>query len=173
MRPEWSWPATQSAAVRVEGGALTITPSTDEAVAAILPTAADYTAETVIPARSTAGLAAWGSRATALALTATPEGQLVLWRRQNGTTTQLAAVPTVKADKVHLRMRATGGNQFAFAWSADGRVWNDVRPSVGGEHLPPWDLAVRLALAVGGPPGAEARFDWVRIDQRATAVQAP
>ena len=31
--------------------------------------------------------------------------------------------------------------------------------------LPPWDLAVRVALTVSGPAGSEARFDWLRVEQ--------
>ena len=40
----------------------------------------------------------------------------------------------------------------------------DGRPGEG--YVPPWDLAIRVALTVSGPTGSEARFDWLRVEQR-------
>ena len=48
--------------------------------------------------------------------------------------------------------------------SADGKTWEPIGAGVGGGYLPPWDLAVRIALAAGGAPGVQCRFDWIRID---------
>jgi hypothetical protein len=59
---------------------------------------------------------------------------------------------------------AREGHRFRFALSGDGRTWTDVGGEVGGEHLPPWDLAVRVALTTGGAPGATARFDYLRVE---------
>ena len=160
LKPQWSWPARQQAMIRTQGGALTIVPEGDEAVAAIPPVAADYTAETVL-AGSSGGIAAWGSSANAIGLSATAD-RLVLWRRERGKTATLATAPRPAAGKLHLRMSAKGGREFAFSWSPDGRQWTDIRPSVAGEHLPPWDLATRIALHAEGK-GQITQFDKFRV----------
>jgi hypothetical protein len=143
---------------------LTVTPAGDEAVVALAPTAADYIAETTLNTNAIAkeaGIAAWGNRNNAIAFVATSNGALTLWRREANKTT---VVSTAKAEpgRIHLRMSASGGNRFAFAWSSDGKRWNDVPPSVGGDHLPPWDLATRIALYAAGK-GQTAKFDSFRI----------
>jgi hypothetical protein len=63
-------------------------------------------------------------------------------------------------------MVATGGRRFQFAFSTDGREWRELAAEAEGGYLPPWDRAVRVALTVGGGPGAEGRFDWLRIVTR-------
>ena len=70
--------------------------------------------------------------------------------------------PAVKI--VDLRVTATGGSRFQFAMSADGKTWQSIGENTEGGDLPPWDLAVRIALAVGGPTGSEGRFEWIRIE---------
>jgi hypothetical protein len=71
---------------------------------------------------------------------------------------------------VYLRVVAREGHRFRFAVSADRRGWTDVGGEIGGEHLPPWDLAVRIALTAGGAAGASGRFDSLRIDPLSPVV---
>lgn len=164
LAPEWSWPVAQTATIATEQGMLVVTPAGDEAVVALSPTAADYTAEVTLDTRSIAGragLSAWGNGANAIAFVTDSSGALTLWRREK-TKTAVLGNAQAKPGRLHLRMTATGGNQFAFAWSADGRTWTDVKPAVGGDHLPPWDLATRIALYAAGK-GQTAKFDSFRI----------
>jgi len=54
-----------------------------------------------------------------------------------------------------------------------GDCWPEWRPignEAEGGYLPPWDRGVRVALTIAGPAGAEARFDWVRIDSGTRAT---
>ena len=90
----------------------------------------------------------------------------MLWRREKGTQQTLATVAARGAAPLDLRVTATGGSRFQFAMSADGKSWEPIGGETGGGYLPPWDLAVRIALAAGGAPGAQSRFDWIRIDTR-------
>jgi xylan 1,4-beta-xylosidase len=161
LRPQWSWPAVQDAAIEVRGGVLAITPAAEEAVAALAPTAADYTAEALVEPGESAGIAAWGNAQNAVGLSADREGNLTLWHRQTGSTKKLAGAKG-PAGRVHMRMKAIGGNRFAFSWSADGRAWSDIQPVAEGEHLPPWDLATRIALYAAGR-ARTARFDNFRL----------
>jgi hypothetical protein len=66
---------------------------------------------------------------------------------------------------VDLRVTATDGSRFQFAMSADGETWQSIGENTQAGDLPPWDLAVRIALAVGGPAGSEGQFEWIRIQQ--------
>jgi hypothetical protein len=56
-------------------------------------------------------------------------------------------------------MTAAGGETYRFAFSADGREWTELGGEVNGSHVE----GGRVALTVGGPPGASARFEWIRI----------
>jgi beta-xylosidase len=166
LSPEWSWPANQQASVKLGSGALTIASQQGEAVVALSPRAADYTAETCVsvPAAGggpSPGLAAWGSAANAIGVTVSNES-ISLWQRRDRKTEELATAPIASAKTLCLRMKATAGSQFAFSWSSDGKRWNDIRSSVSGTHLPPWDLATRVALHVSGR-GESARFDNFRV----------
>ena len=164
LAPHWSWPAVQNATVAVAKGTLAVTPSDEEAVVALSPTAADYVAETTIDTRTLAGqagISAWGNRANSIALVTDKAGALTLWRREANKTSKLTTA-SAKPGRIRLRMTATGGNRFTFAWSNDGKTWNDMKPTVGGDHLPPWDLATRIALYAAGK-GQTAKFESFRI----------
>jgi hypothetical protein len=56
-------------------------------------------------------------------------------------------------------MQADAGRHFRFAFSADGKAWQELR-GVDGSDLPPWDLGTRVALTCGG---GTATFDFLRI----------
>ena len=61
-------------------------------------------------------------------------------------------------------MIASGGHRFRFAMSPDGKAWQNVgEMDVEGQHLPPWDRGVRVALTVGGTENASAAFDYLRV----------
>ena len=68
------------------------------------------------------------------------------------TTVQMPAT-----ELLHLRLSAQDRTRFEFAVSPDGRTWKTVG-GAQGEYLPPWDLAVRVALILSGEPGSSARF---------------
>jgi hypothetical protein len=93
-------------------------------------------------------------------------GKLTLWRREKN---EQRVVETVDAPSgaaaLHLRMRARDGRRYRFAYSRDGRDWKDVGGEIDGEHLPPWDRGVRVALVAGGAPGSgAARFGFLRVE---------
>jgi hypothetical protein len=48
--------------------------------------------------------------------------------------------------------------------SPDGRAWDTLTSEAQGEYLPPWDLSVRVALLLSGPPAASARFGVFTLD---------
>ncbi|HWR51941.1 MAG TPA: glycoside hydrolase family 43 protein [Bryobacteraceae bacterium] len=154
--PLLEWPVNQAAKMDTASGWLDL-----EGVLAKAPTAMDYFARTVV--EGSGGIAAWGDARNATGLTLSG-GKLTLWRRDKGDEAVLATAETT-AQRVHLRFQSTGGNRFAFSYSEDGQKWTDLEPSVDGDHLPPWDLAVRIALV--GP----GRFDFLRTrDARGQAA---
>ena len=127
----------------------------------------DYTATVRVmrpsQAGAFAGLSVYGNAANAIGLSLSG-ARAVLWRREKNAHRIVATVPAPSNDWVILRVTATGGSKFQFALSADGRTWQSISPVESAAYLPPWDLAVRVALAVGGPAGSEGRFDRIRIE---------
>jgi len=86
---------------------------------------------------------------------------------KKGAQRSLATAEVTAGPSLDLRMMATDGRRFQFAYSTDGgREWRELADEAEGGYLPPWDRAVRVALAVGGAPGVEGRFDWLRIVTR-------
>jgi beta-xylosidase len=158
LKPEWSWPAGQNATLELREGGLVLQPGGTEAVVALSPRSADYTAETR-SASAGAGIAAYGSAATALGLTV-EQDRVHLWHRRNKQTRTLATAAIDGGKPVWLRMKAERGSEFTFSWSSDGKTWHDLHADVSGDHLPPWDLATRVALHASG--GA-ATFDYFRV----------
>jgi len=181
LRHGWQWPVAAEPVVRIDAarqGWLTLSPnlSAQPAAAASVAilarptTVGDYEATTVVDtARLTgaaaAGLSAYGDAENAVGLIV-GGGKLTLWRREKN---EQRVVETVDAPagaaSLHLRMRAREGRRYRFAYSRDGRDWKDVGGEVDGEHLPPWDRGVRVALVAGGAPGAgAARFGFLRVE---------
>lgn len=156
--PLLSWPANQPPKMATKGGWLEL-----DGVIAKTPTAMDYFARTVV--EGSGGLAAWGNSRNAIGLKLS-EGKLTLWRRLKGEETVLASADTA-ARRVHLRFRSVGGNQLEFSYSENGQKWTELKPSLDGGQLPPWDLAARIALV--GP----GRFDFLRTrDVRGESASA-
>jgi xylan 1,4-beta-xylosidase len=178
--PGWQWPWDQTSAPSIDagrGGWLRLTTGSASMAIAARPTrAATYTATTVVDVASIgsgarAGLAAFGNRDNVLAATVerqegNPSGgalTLIVWQTQKGERRTLATVPTGPTAQLHLRLSAKDRTRFEFAISADGRNWKGVGGGEG-EYLPPWDLAVRVALIVTGQAGSSARFGTFRLE---------
>jgi len=105
----------------------------------------------------------YGNAANAMGISRSGDA-VILWRREKGAQQTLATTPARRNGAIDLRITAAGGSRFEFAMSADGTTWIPVGSETQGGYLPPWDLAVRIALAAGGPAGSSAKFDWLRID---------
>jgi xylan 1,4-beta-xylosidase len=174
LEPGWQWPWARSPDRRVRAGVLVLRTAPDPSgspAATVLarPTVdADYVATTrvmtaALSGSTMAGLAAYGNGANAVGISVAG-GRLLVWRREKDIQQTLASAPLPSGEGVILRMTALAGTRYQFAASVDGRAWKTVGQEAQGEYLPPWDLAVRVALCVGGPPGGEAQFDWLRIE---------
>ena len=174
LDPAWQWPWDRSPRRSSAGGVLTLRASGQDAthpadaIVARPALTGDYVATArVLPPSDPAGfagLSVYGNPANAIGLSISG-GRAILWRREKGSQQTVGTASAPGDGAVHLRVTATKGSSFQFAMSADGRTWQPVGAETQGGHLPPWDLAVRIALAVGGPAGAEGRFDWIRIEQ--------
>jgi xylan 1,4-beta-xylosidase len=181
LRATWQWPWDRTPERRLDGGALVLRSRGHDPASAVDTVVArpamtgDYVATTRVLTTglgpgTMAGLAAFGNGENAIGISIAA-GRALVWRRQKGQQQTLATANVAAGDAVHLRLRATGGSQFAFFMSPDGEQWRTLGDVAEGGHLPPWDLAVRIALAVGGPAGSEARFDWLRVDHAAAGVR--
>jgi len=180
LDPGWQWPWDQTSAPFIEagrGGWLRLTTGSASMAIAARPTrGANYAATTVVDVASIgsaarAGLAAFGNRDNVLAVSVerqegTTSGSamtVVVWQTQKGERRTLATMPAGPAPQLHLRLSAKDRTRFEFGISPDGRNWTAVG-SGEGEYLPPWDLAVRVALLVTGQPGSSARFGTFRLE---------
>jgi beta-xylosidase len=178
LNPGWQWPWDQASAPVIEtgrGGWLRLaTGTSSSAVAARQARSASYSATTVIDVASLArgaraGLAAFGNRDNLLAVTVergdrTASGTpltVVVSQTQKGERRVLATTQLPATALLHLRLTARDRTQFDFAVSPDGRTWKSVGGGEGG-YLPPWDLAVRVALFVSGQ--SSARFGLFRLE---------
>ena len=169
--PAWQWPVEAKPQFVVHDGQLHLTARPENGGAALgrSTLAANYTATTTLlspgalPPGTAAGLAALGDPNNALSLTA-GDGKLQLWERRAGKVRVLAEVPLPPsaAAAVRLRMQTQSGNQYRFAWSADGRTWANLLPNneaVKGDFLPPWDRGVRIGIVAQGAAPAAAAFE--------------
>ena len=173
LLPGWQWPWNGAPASRFVAGSLALrAPARDAASAASAVVArptrsGDYTAiaRVVTPLEmpeAVAGLAAYGDADNALGISVSGKS-VIVWMREKGQQRSLASAEVTPGPTMDLRMIASEGRRFRFAYSLDGREWRSLGEEADGGYLPPWDRAVRVALAVGGAPGAEARFDSLRV----------
>ena len=175
LDPHWQWPWDRTPQRSVAEGILTLRPSGNDpanaadTIIARPASRGDYTVTARVrpptDPSGIAGVSVYGNNANAMGLSRSG-GQVVLWRREKGAQQTIATATAPGTAPIDLRITATGGSRFQFAMSTDGTRWQPVGSETPGGYLPPWDLAVRIALAAGGPAGAEARFDWVTIDWR-------
>lgn len=177
--PGWQWPYAFQPEFKLEpsrgGRIILVSPKQDGinaagTVVARPTTLASYQATAALDVsrsspQAVAGLAAFGDRANALGVSAS-SGQLLLWKREKEQQQTLATVDLPKSSLLYLRLNAREGERLRFAFSVDGKSWEDIGQEADGSYLPPWDLAVRVALTCSGPPGSSAEFDWLRIEPR-------
>ncbi|MCA1634407.1 MAG: family 43 glycosylhydrolase [Acidobacteria bacterium] len=174
----WRWPMSNEQTARVEpsgGGRLVLAPAANpkndalaSAVVARATVSGSYTATTLVDVRgmtagTLAGLSAYGWRDGAVGVSA-GGGRVFAWRRE-GKDERTVASADVPANSpvIYLRMTATDGESYRFAYSADGRAWKELGGPVDGSYIE----GARVALtAGGGAPGAAAKFDWVRIENK-------
>ncbi len=176
LTPGWQWPWDAPPVWRLDqrdGGVLELRPGARRDVSPVGVLArstydGDYVATTVVESRALgaeaqAGLVAFGDRDNALGLSVGHDS-VTLWRREKGAQRDLATVAKPAAELLHLRMTVSDGSRFQFAISADGSTWTDVGSESGGDYLPPWDRAVRVALTAEGAPNTSIAFRSLRID---------
>lgn len=176
---EWQWPMDNAQSARVEadaGGYLVLAPATggtkaDEWAGAVLgrrATSGNYEVTTALvaptAAGASAGLSAYGWRGAAVGV-AVGAGKVSVWRREGKARDVLASANAPTSSPVFLRITAERGETYRFAFSANGRDWQTLGGAVDGGYIE----GAHVALTVGGPAGAAARFDWVRIEPRAAA----
>ena len=168
LAPGWQWPAGDEPRHKVERENLILSPSrkTNDLIGAVLArctTSSDYSAQTKtgqLEPGTFAGIAAFGDAANAMGLVVNSSGRLLLWLRQKGSHQILSESSIPKHRDVWLRLVARDGHRFQFfARGADDQPWMPIGKDVEGQHLPPWDRNVRVALTVGGVEGALGRFD--------------
>jgi xylan 1,4-beta-xylosidase len=172
----WQWPWNRTPGRRFVSGSLALRAaghdlhSAVDTIVARQTRAGNYTVTTRVrrsprAGGAMAGLAAYGDAANALGISVEAD-RIVLWRREKGDQQIVATSPGTASVHADLRMTASDARRFRFAFSLDGREWQAIGDEADGGYLPPWDRAVRVALAVGGPAGAEGRFDWLRLETR-------
>ncbi len=175
LDPHWQWPWDRTPQRSIAQGVLTLRASgrdpsnPADTIVARPASRGDYVVTVrVLPPfdpLAYAGVRIYGNAANAIGL-ARARDTVILWRREKGVQQTMATARAPGAVPTALRVTATGGSRFQFATSADGKTWEPIGGETGGGYLPPWDLAVRIALAAGGAPGAQCRFDRVTIDSR-------
>ena len=180
LAPNWQWPQEKKPGVQFRAGHLELSQAGKpiegiaSAVLAIRSTRGNYEATTLVSLQGMksgtwAGLSAYGDQNNALGIAVGP-GRAVLWRRQTGKEEIVAEEAIRSPSSIYLRMRATDAHLFEFSTSIDGRQWSGFSKDfdIKGDHLPPWDRGVRVAITAGGTDNAPARFAWFRIDRVAT-----
>ncbi|HEX8459306.1 MAG TPA: family 43 glycosylhydrolase [Pyrinomonadaceae bacterium] len=169
----WQWPQWNVPALAIEterGGRLSLSPSDKKAKDALSALVtqrapgANYTATTEVdltgqPRGALAGLAAYADEENALGITL-GNGEIKVWRMEaKGRRTVAAARTTAQA--ISLRMTARDAERYRFSYSTDGKTWTPLGDEVDGTHLG----NVRVALTTGGVPGANAKFERLRIER--------
>lgn len=174
----WQWPHDRKPSVAfggvLAGGAIMLqtAQANDDALATVIaraPHYADYEVETALDVRSLpegaqAGICAYGDAKNATGLSYI-DGKLRVWQRTAGVHRILATHDAPDVASLRVRMRATRGYLFEYD-VFDGRRWQALRRApIRAAYLPPWDRGVRVALSLGGPREAQARFKFFRMRQ--------
>jgi beta-xylosidase len=175
LQPGWQWPQANEPDVHLESrdaGTVVLAPartsqSKIEMLSAVLARSTavgNYVASTRVNTKemrpgASAGLAAYGDQENALGV-ALMNNRVTLWRLEKGAMQTMAEMNAPNSGSLFLRMTARDGHLYRFAFSRDNRLWTNVGAELDGQHLPPWDRGVRVALTAGKAP---ARFNWLRI----------
>jgi beta-xylosidase len=168
----WQWPTSGVQGSRVDaapGGYLVLTPgaqNADKFTGAVLAQRAssgDYVATTLVDTRSlaagtSAGLSAYSWRDDAIGISI-GEGRVFVWRRDGKDQQTSAETVAPNATSIYLRMTVTGGEEFRFAFSANGRDWKELGGAVQAGNVE----GAHIALTAGGAAGTGAKFDWIKI----------
>ncbi len=170
----WNWPVGDKRPARRENGVLSLDAQASQGTNILGSiygrsiTGGDLTATVVLDTASLegtemAGLGMIGDRANATGITAT-KTELFVWNRARGEQTILARARRPNEETLLLQVEAVKGKDYKFSYRTDGGRWQELRANVSGQHLPPWDRAVRVALTVGGASGASANFNAFQIE---------
>jgi beta-xylosidase len=175
LQPGWNWPVSDDPPASVSNGKLVLTSIPAQGtnlmggvIGHSIPTG-DFVATATLARSSVqpgviAGLAALGDRANSTGI-ALLDDQIIVWNRAANRQEILLQTDAPKGRRLHFRISAERGRQYQFAYSVDGKNWNELS-NASGTHLPPWDRAIRVGLTVGGVKGAEARFDDFQLAPR-------
>jgi xylan 1,4-beta-xylosidase len=167
----WQWPQQHEPVHKLENGRLLLTATHGtNFVAGVLArstTAPDYSAVAVFETSSlkpgnAIGLCAFGDSDNSVGAVFC-DGKMITWRREHGTTSQIASQSAPTAAKLYVRLTAHDGYRFQLEVSADSAKWDNCGPATDARNLPPWDRSVRVALTVGGVAGASGTFDSFSI----------
>lgn len=173
LKAGWNWPVTDDPPANLSAGRLVLIAQPEQStnlmgsVIGRSITTGDFIASTTLLRANLepgviAGLAALGDRANSTGI-ALVDDRIILWNRARNQQSILAETAAPKTRIVHLRLVAGQGKDFRFEFSADGKAWQEL-PQTDGQHLPPWDRAIRVGLTVGGATKAEARFDDFQME---------
>lgn len=176
LQAGWQWPWNRAPERRFVAGSLALRASANangsavDAVVARATVSGNYTATARLAGAGVfgsamAGLAAYADSENAIGISR-DGSSVVVWVREKGLQRSLASAEVTAGPSLDLRMIASTGRRFQFAYSTDGREWRTLGEQAEGGYRPSWERTVRVALTVGGRPGAEGRFDWVRIETR-------
>jgi beta-xylosidase len=166
LSPNYQLPLSPAENIDLKNGTLAFGASdASEAVVATRTVSGDYTATTLIKsadmkADEILGLTAYSWRGNAVGIGCGAE-KISVWRREENKQeiTASADVSPVQ-NNIYLRMTATGGEFYQFAYSLDGANWTDLGKPVNGSHVE----GARVALTHVGK-ARTARFDWLKIVQ--------
>jgi beta-xylosidase len=173
LQPGWLWPQDRVPRVKLNAGQLSLTAakeSGDELLGAVLArscTSGDYHATAVLDLRQAedytrAGIAAVGDVENGIGVVVDPLNA-VIWQRRGGRETFLLETAIEIRERIFLRLSATSGNQFTFAYSYEGSDWTQLGETYDGSFIPPWDRNIRIALTSGNAGGATTRFEEFNI----------
>jgi beta-xylosidase len=174
FNPTWQWPmfSMQRAHIDTTGAGYLVlaaqknTPG-DEWTGAVIArriTSGDFVATTLVDRRGAAvgvraGLSVFSWRDAAAGI-AVDGGKVMLWRREGKEQQTLASAPAPALPALYLRMTASDGELYRFAYSTDERTWTELGAPVNGSYID----GAHIALTAGGTLlDAAARFDWIRI----------
>jgi beta-xylosidase len=163
LSPNYQLPMSPSEKIDLKAGTLAFgADDTSEAIIAIRTVSGDYTATTLIKSANMAtdeivGLAGYSWRGNAVGI-GFGLGKVSVFRRENGKQEIAASADVSQTQNIYLRMTATGGEFYRFAYSLDGKNWTDLGKPIVGSHVE----GARVALTHVGK-AQTARFDWLKI----------